>query len=96
MLVVKVQLHSAVTGQVSDIACMVISNDGTGDSDIGNYDARIIRKPGRTQSWPDKIGDTLFGNAKPTRVARVLKYARQRRPVWDLVALALKNAGYGK
>ena len=41
MIVVKVELHSAVTGQVSVIGSMVIANDGSGTSDIGNYEGAI-------------------------------------------------------
>ena len=47
---------------------------------IGHYWAKILRFPKF-----DKI----------TRDSAVRDYRRLSRPVWDLVALALENAGYG-
>jgi hypothetical protein len=31
MLVVRVELHSAVTGKVTELGRMIVANDGTGD-----------------------------------------------------------------
>jgi hypothetical protein len=47
---------------------------------IGQYWAKIFRFPRFTSI---------------TRDSTVRDYRRLSRPVWDLVALALKNAGYG-
>ena len=80
MLVVRVELHSAVTGKMSEIARMTVGNVG-GSHTHGDYLARIKRAP-------------KF--VKTTRDSSVRNYRRLSRPVWDLVCLALKNAGYGK
>ena len=48
MLIIKIELHSAVTGEVSTIGEMRITNDGTGDASVGNYDVEIRRVPLRS------------------------------------------------
>lgn len=47
MILVKIELHSAVTGNVSSLGTLVIANDGTGNQNIGNYDACLIHKDGK-------------------------------------------------
>lgn len=74
MLVVKVELHSAITGQVSEIGRMVIYNDGTGTKDRGNYVTNLLRK-GTT----DKVQRRGF----------VTNYPRLSYSVWELVKRAL-------
>lgn len=83
MIVVRVELHSAVTGQVTEIARMDICNEG-GTSELCDYGAYVMR--GRDR-------DTL---AKRTvqRRARVLRHPRLREHVWNLVTKALVAAGY--
>lgn len=52
MLVVKVELHSARTGDVSTIAQMEIVNDGSGGVGVGNYDVGIGTLVGRVLGYP--------------------------------------------
>jgi len=47
MLVVKIELHSAVTGQVMTIATGTICNTGTGSPTRGNYRVDLRDAAGR-------------------------------------------------
>lgn len=86
MLVIKVELHSAKTGQVTEVARMVIANDGTGTMTRGNYWGRIYRK-----------GSKLFPLDKNViRRGRVDNYPRFAESVWVLVAKMLEDVGYGR
>lgn len=84
MIVVRVELHSAITHKITEIARMDICNEG-GGSQHGDYGVYIMR--GRDR-------ETL---AKRTvhKTAKVLHHARLREHVWNLVAKALDSAGYG-
>ena len=93
MLVVKVELHSAIDGRIETLGEMVIANDGTGTNTKGNYDSYVIRKGAKLYETMRRI---YRGDANPVRKGKVEGYSRISRPVWDLVALALKNMGYGK
>lgn len=53
MLVVKIELHSAVTGRVTTIAAGTICNTGTGSPTQGNY--RIELRDAAGRKW--KSGD---------------------------------------
>lgn len=44
MIVIKVELHSAITKQITHLGSMVIANDGTGDTKYGNYWVSLISK----------------------------------------------------
>jgi hypothetical protein len=85
MIVVKVELHSAVTGVVTELAKMVIANDGTSDSpSLGNYAVRIGRKRQTLrQLW-----------LSPIRRGRIKSWPRRSKHVWYLVVRALEEAGY--
>jgi len=80
MIVVKVELHSARTGEVSEIGRMLVINDGSGSLEKGNYLIRLLRR-----------GST----SKVQREARVTGHARQSYSVWVLVAKALWAVGFG-
>lgn len=83
MILVKIELHSAVTGKITPLGLMVISNDGTSaNPKRGNYDVRLGRR--------GSLGEVF---TKPQRTARVEKYPRAAFSVWVLVARALKNLG---
>lgn len=57
MIHVDMILHSAVTGQSSQLVKIVITNDGTGTMKKGNYDYAIrgkknqLLKKGRIEGW---------------------------------------------
>lgn len=83
MLVVKVELHSAITGETTEIARMIIHNEG-GTKSSGDYGVMVYR--GRTREELDK---------KVTiRRAKVKNHPRLREHVWNLVTKALVAAGY--
>lgn len=78
MIIVKIELHSAITKQVTELGRMHICNENTsGCKERGNYVVRVLRK-GTT----DKI----------QRIGRVDGYPRLAYNVWRLVARACKAA----
>ena len=90
MIVVRVELHSAVTGQVTELARAIIANTGEGTATVGNYKAWTLF--GR-----DRVAlDGAQRTNKMQRAGQVLKYPRQRLHVWHLVADALRGMGYGR
>jgi hypothetical protein len=79
MIVVKVDLHSAITGKRSELARAHIYNDGTSDKPTrGHYEARFLRR----------------GSARIQRMVRVENHPRLSAPVWTLLRKALEAAGY--
>jgi hypothetical protein len=85
MIVVRVELHSAITGKVTELARMIVCNIGTGSRNSGDYEVEILR--GRSAKDLDK--------RIAQRKARVLGHPRLSQHVWHLVEKALKAAGYG-
>lgn len=88
MIIIRVELHSAITGQKTELARMMIDNIG-GDLQRGNYRARTYR--GRSAETLDK--SMAAGNA--TRETSVLGHRRLALHVWHLVSKALTGMGYG-
>lgn len=84
-MIVRVELHSAVTREVTEIARMHIANVG-GSRTAGDYEAATLR--GRDSGTLDR------GNI--TRQGKVLGHQRLALHVWHLVAKALSGMGYGK
>ena len=78
MIVIRVELHSARTRQVTEIARMHIVNIG-GTANVGQYCARTLR--GRSREQLDKGAVQRRGTIKD--------YPRRRIHVWHLVARAL-------
>jgi hypothetical protein len=79
MIVIRVEMHSAITGKVSEIAKMIIANDGSIEADSrGNYWCKTYRKDSGAVS----------------RQGTVFNYPRKSRHVWSLVARALKAMEY--
>ncbi len=86
MLVVRVELHSAVTGAVTELARMDIVNTGGGTAQRGEYITQVFR--GRDRAALNK--------RKVQREGRVNNWPRLQLHVWNLVAVALRNMGYGE
>lgn len=76
MLVVKVELHSAVTGEVTTIGRMTISNDATGSKTRGNYITRVFRRD----------SDVIM------RTGEVKNFPRKSYNLWRLVSRCLRTA----
>lgn len=94
MLVVKVELWGAVTGERKEIARMVIANDGTGSDDKGNYWAKVMK--GRdTMALSSQMLNMLRGKGT-YKTAEVKGYPRHSKHVWNLVAEALEALDYGR
>lgn len=86
MIVVRVELHSAITGQVTELARAIIANDGTGTPELRHYQVMTLR--GRSREALDRI--------VAQRTGRVRDWPSERLHVWNLVAEALKALGYGR
>lgn len=86
MIVVRVELHSAITGRATEFARMIIANDGSGTGPIGHYLATTLR--GRSREALDR--------RVVQRSAGIRDWPRQRLHVWNLVATALTAMGYGR
>jgi hypothetical protein len=90
MLVVRVELHSAITGETTEIARALIYNKG-GTSNRGDYNAMTFK--GRDgQAWTR--ADIKAAMDKPMRKGEVLDYPRKSLHVWNLVSRALTAMGY--
>lgn len=85
MIVVKVELHSAITGQVTELARMGICNIG-GTKDIGHY---------AVETYRGRCARDLAQRIRQ-RGGEVRGYPRLRLHVWHLVARALTSLGYAK
>jgi len=80
MIVVKVELHSAITGRVSEIARAEICNVG-GTRDSGEYEADLKWRNSEFGSW-----------LSLARKGRVRGYPRLSSNIWVLVMRALRSA----
>jgi hypothetical protein len=89
MIIVKVELWSAVDGQKTELARMTIDNIG-GTQHRGDYRARTLR--GRSQ---EALHKAMLSNGVQ-REGRVLGHQRLKLHVWHLVAKALTGLGYGE
>lgn len=83
MIVVKVELHSAQSKQISILGTAIISNVG-GTRKKGNYDVRVGRKQDA------HILQDVYD--KPLRTGHVKDYPRLSYNMWRLIIRALKSA----
>ena len=83
MIIVRVELHSAITGEITEIARAHIANTG-GDRKRGSYQTYTMR--GRSKDQLDRI--------VMQRSGVVLNYPRLSLHVWHLIARALIAMGY--
>lgn len=85
MIIVRVELHSAITGRVTELARMGISNDGTSEINTkGHYNVETYR--GRNA--------VTLAKRVTQRAGRVEGHLRHALHVWCLVAKSLKAMGY--
>lgn len=93
MIVVTVELWSAVDRQKTELARMVIDNIG-GTQTTGNYRARTLI--GRSKDALDRALHTI--PMRTQREGRVIGHARLREHVWNLTprpALTVIDGGRG-
>lgn len=86
MIVVRVELHSAITGRIQELARMHICNRGDGSNELRNYDVRTLR--GRSREQLDKNVVQRTGGLE--------KFPSLRKHIWVLVLSALVTCGYHK
>ncbi len=87
MIVVRVELRSAITGLTTELGRMHISNRGDEPNpNFGNYDVHTLR--GR--------GIAALDRQAIQRDGTVLHYPRRALHVWNLVARALRAMNYGE
>lgn len=86
MLVVRVELWSAITGEKSEIARMHICNEGGNDTGtVGHYGCQTFR---------GRDADAL-ARLQVQRKGKVANHRRLDLHVWHLVGKALTSMGYG-
>lgn len=90
MIVVKVELWSAITGEKQELARMIIDNIG-GSATKGDYRTRTLR--GRDEAALSKAMNNI--PMAVTREGRITGHARLKEHVWNLVGKALSGMGYG-
>lgn len=83
MLVVKIELHSAITGEITTIGAMIIDNIG-GTKSRGDYRVRVANK--------NDAEDLREIMRAPQRQGEVRGYPRLSYNVWRLVSRALLSA----
>jgi uncharacterized protein YjcR len=88
MIVVKVELWSAITHQKTEIARMTICNVG-GTTTRGNYSVATMR--GRDA----KTLHNAMLDRTHTHEGQVTNHPRWKEHVWNLVAKGLLSMGYG-
>ena len=91
MIVVKVELWSAITREKTEIARMTITNTGVQtNKNLGDYVVKAFR--GR-----DKVSlDKSMMKDKPFRHGEIVNHPRLAQHVWNLIAKALTVMDFGK
>lgn len=77
MIVVDVQLHSAITGDQESLCRVEITNDGTGTSSRGNYKIKLYSR----------------GTGRLIRQASITGWPRNQKPAWRLIQAAMVALG---
>jgi hypothetical protein len=96
MIVVRVELWSAVTGKVTDLGTVCIDNVGGTDA-RGDYRARAYSK-GKWKRFARYLQPppawALIRHAKPNRTGGITNHPRKTAPIWTLVRKALESMEY--
>lgn len=83
MILVKLELHSAITGKVTPLGTMVIANDGTGSRESGNYIAGLVSKDGRRGRQAKIAGHRRLSLSIWVLVAKALRALYHQAPELD-------------
>lgn len=96
MIVVRVELWSAITGRKTELARLIIANEGTSENPRrGDYTAAALR--GRDAETLQANTVAWVMNRKgAAHTGEVKNHARLQEHVWVLVTKALKACGYDK
>lgn len=92
MIVIRVELWSAVTGEKTELARMLVDNIG-GTPSLRNYRVRTLR--GRSAIALDR-SMVKAATTGTQREGRVMGHPSERVHVWNLIAKALTAMGYGQ
>jgi PDZ domain-containing secreted protein len=95
MIVVKVELWSAITHEKTELARMVIANAGDSKNPRkGNYEFATIR--GRSAAGLELgMWSWLRERKGATKTGQLMQHNRLSEHVWNLVAKALSKMDYG-
>jgi hypothetical protein len=85
VIIVRVELHSARTGEVTELARMHICNQG-GGGPLRAYDVRTLRGRGAAQ----------LDHGHVQRKDSVTNWPAEEMHVWNLVHEALSRMHYGR
>lgn len=89
MILVRVELWSALTGQKTTLALMSICNSGArGTGALGDYEAKTFRGRSEPDLAAALVNDTV------TRKGQVIGHPRKAEHIWNLVNKALTACGY--
>ena len=88
MIIIRVELHSAMTGKVIELARGAICNDGRGTATKGDYYGRVTQGRGEHKDIDEIM------NASPLRTGTVDNFPRKSMHVWNLVVRMLLSMGY--
>lgn len=94
MIVVKVELWSAITHERTELARMVIANDG-GTRTRGDYKVAALRGRDTLTLGRNTLAWVTDGSGA-THTGEVKNHARLSEHVWNLVAKALAAMEYGQ
>lgn len=85
MIIVRVELHSAVTKQITELARMKICNDGLETNpNFGNYIFQTFK--GRSKDQLDM--------EQEIKTTVIYHWSRNRLHIWNLVCKGLRQMGY--
>lgn len=84
MIVIRIELWSARTGQKTELARMEICNDETGDTRRRNYMARTLR--GRSTA--------ALNQRRTQRTGTLTNWPSESVHIWNMVAAVLGKLGY--
>jgi hypothetical protein len=82
MIIVRVELLSAITGETTELTRLHICNEG-GTVSRGDYGVYVLKGEGK------EALDTSWRNGTFTMTGKVKNHARLSEPVWSLVEKAL-------
>jgi hypothetical protein len=91
MLVIRIELHSHRTGKTSEIARMIIANDGSGENGRGNYWGHAAKG---IVHGDHMIPAAIMHASRQLRQGKVRDYPRKSKHVWNLLARMLAAMGY--
>ena len=89
MIIIRVELWSAVTGQKTELARMAICNE-SGGGNLRDYSGKTYRGRDEEALTRSMVNDTV------TKRGEVLGHPALKQHIWNLVAKMLTNMGYGQ